>query len=156
MLIFAMCLRALTLAAALPGGRLNKDCCRRGSPRAIYRSRGFRNPFAAAREKHFKVFPKTTFVPTSPLISLSGPQNAVDGQLCVRGVVAYVSDLKHRPNLPVFTSHWWCSSGMRDVGRRRMQEHAMPCGAVAVIYIFVISDEAKQSRKAWPTVHAFH
>ena len=92
-----MCLRALTPAAALPGGRLNKDCCRRGSPRAIYRSRGFRNPSAAARKKHFKVFPKTTFVPTSPLISLSGPQNAVDGQLCVRGVVAYVSDLKHRP-----------------------------------------------------------
>ena len=34
------------------------------------------------------------------VISLSGPQNAVDGQLCVRGAVAYVSDLKHRPNLP--------------------------------------------------------
>ena len=37
---------------------------------------------------------------------------------------------------------------MRDVGRRSLQEHAMPCVAVAVIYIFVISDEAKQSRKA--------
>ena len=104
-----MCLRALTPAAALPGGRLNKDCCRRGSPRAIYRSRGFRNPSAAARKKHFKVFPKTTFVPTSPLISLSGPQNAVDGQLCVLGGAAYVSDLEHRPNNQQFSN--FCCPG---------------------------------------------